>query len=290
MYLKITMKTNIILSIVIVSTVLFTSCSNEQDEKNTNAELVKKAKIEVDTTDVFASEKYDFMLPQPFALVSSFENVNLKYDVTRMNAPENVENYNSEGKKILNFGVYITDLVFSIIHEKPQSSLNYFNTVKEMADHIGMGSIFTQESLADSIEKNIANREKMEYLLIDVHEKSQEYLESNEMRLLASIQFAGAWSEGMFLATREIPLKNREAFVTSITDQMSLARIAIEGIEEYKERDIDLEVVLGKIKSIKAKYDDFEAVKNGKGAPQLTDEDLTVLQKAFDDLRSTITQ
>ncbi len=284
------MKTKRSLSLTIVSAVLIASCSNEPDEKNNNAEIVKKAKIEVDTTDVFSSEKYDFMLPQPFALVSSFEKVNLKYDVTRMNAPENVENYNSEGKKILNFGVYITDLVFSIIHEKPQSSMNYFNAVKEMADRIGMGSIFTQESLADSIEKNIADREKMEYLLIDVHEKSQEYLESNEMRLLAGIQFAGAWSEGMYLATREIPKDDRDGFVASVNDQMSLARNAIEGIEEYKERDMDLDVVLGKIQSIEAKYNDFEAVKNRKAVPLLTDEDLAVLQKAFDDLRSTITQ
>jgi hypothetical protein len=168
--------------------------------------------------------------------------------------------------------------------------MNYFNAVKQMADRIGMGSIFTQESLADSIEKNIANREKMEYLLIDVHEKSQEYLESNEMRLLAAIQFAGAWSEGMYLATREIPSDNREAFVASVTDHMSLAKNAIEGIEAYKERDKDLEVVLEKIKSIKTKYDNFEAVKNAKGLPQLTDDDLAVLQVEFDNLRSTITQ
>ena len=146
------MKINIYLPIAIVSVAIFASCSGEQNEKSDKSDIVKKAKIEVDTSDVYTSEEYDFMLPQPFALVSSFENVDLNYDVTSMNDPKNVQNYNSEGKKLLNFGVYSTDLVYSIIHIKPQASMNYFNAVKEMADKIGMGSIFTEESLADSIE------------------------------------------------------------------------------------------------------------------------------------------
>lgn len=288
--IKTLMKINIYLSLAVAAAAIISSCSGENNEESNKSDIVKKAKIEVDTTDVYTSEEYDFMLPQPFALVSSFERVDLDYDVTSMNDPANVDNYNSEGKKLLNFGVYSTDLVFSIVNDKPQESMNYFNAVKEMADKIGMGSIFTEESLADSIEKNIANREKMEYLLIDVHERSQDYLENNEMRVLAAIQFAGAWTEGMYLATRAIPSDDMDTYRAAVADHMSLAKNAIEGIEAYKEREEDLNMILENLKSIKEKYDNFDAVQNAKGLPELTEENLIVLQKEFDKLRTSITQ
>jgi hypothetical protein len=285
------MKTSLLLPFYLVIALIMFSCSSdESNEKKDSSDIVKKAKIEVDTSDVYTSSDYDLMLPQPFALVSSFEHVNLEYDGTRMNDPENVKNYTSEGQKLLNFGVYSTDLVYSIIHEQPQASMNYFNAVKNMADKIGMGSIFTQEALADSIEKNIADREKMEYLLIDVHERSEEYLESNEMRLLAAIQFAGAWSEGMYLATRDISEEKVEKLGVSIADHMNLAKNAIKGIEAYKERGEDLDEVLNEIKSVKNTYESFDSVKNSKGLPKLTFEDLNTLQKEFGKLRTLITQ
>tara|TARA_B100000508_G_scaffold138385_1_gene134378 strand:- start:62239 stop:63099 length:861 start_codon:yes stop_codon:yes gene_type:complete len=285
------MKTKFILPISLIGVASLFSCSSEENQENTkdNSEIVKKAKIEVDTTDVFTSEEYEFMLPQPFALVSSFENVNLVYDVTHMNNPENVEKYNTEGKKLLNFGVYSTDLVYSIIHDQPQQSMNYFNAVKQMADKIGMGSIFEEEALADSIEKHIADRNVMQDLLIDVHERSQDYLVTNDMRMLAAIQFAGAWTEGMYLATRDISPDILKELGASVADHMSLAKNAAEGIEAYKKREQDLDEVLQKINSIRDTYDSFDSVKNAKGLPELTMEDLTTLQKEFEELRTLIT-
>lgn len=286
------MKIKLIFPSAMILAASIVGCSSEENSKDQkdNSDIVKKAKIEVDTSDVYTSEEYDFMLPQPFALVSSFERVDLNYDATHLNNPENVKSYSSEGDKLLNFGVYSADLVYSIIHEQPQASMNYFNAVKNMADKIGMGSIFAEESLADSIEKNIANRERMEDLLIDVHERSQEYLESNEMRLLAAIQFAGAWTEGMYLATREITSDNIESLAVSVADHMSLAKNAIKGIESYKDRGEDLDAVLKKMKSIQNTYSSFDSVKNAKGLPKLTEKDLKVIQEEFDALRTLITQ
>lgn len=284
------MKTRIFFASLVSSVVIVSACtSDDQSGDENKSDIVKKAKIEVDTSDVFTSEEYDFMLPQPFALVSSFENIDMQYNAMYMNPPENTANYTTEGEKLLNFGVYSTDLVYSIIHEQPQASMKYFDAVRTMADKIGMSSIFEQESLADSIEKNIADREEMEFLLIDVHERSQEYLENNEMRLLAAIQFAGAWTEGMYLATRNADKADITMISASIHDHMSLSKNVIDGLSAYTDRGEDLDAALNKIKAIKANYEDMESVKNAKGLPVFNNEELASVKTAFEELRTLIT-
>ena len=265
---------------------LLTACDTT-DTNIGNADL-KTPIIEVDTTDVYSSEEYDFVLPTPYALVTSFQKAGMEFDASRMNDPKNVERYNTDGVQLLNFGVYSSDLVYSIINDQPQSSINNFNAIKSLADKIGMGRIFNEEDLALNIEKNIADREKMEDLLIDLHEKSQEYLENNQMRVLAAIQFSGAWVEGMYLATFNIEKKDKNKLSHHIVDHMNLLKNAIKGLEAYKDRGEQTNKVLTEMKDLQATYDGFDSVKNAKGFPELTIEEMTTVSSMIHSIRETI--
>lgn len=266
---------------------LITSCSN--NEENTKApELKKTAIIEVDTTDVYTSDDYDFVLPRPFALVSSFENAGLDFVASRMNDPKNIEKYTTDGKQLLNFGVYSSDLVYSIISDQTQASITNFNAIKNLADKIGMGSIFNEEDLAKQIEDNISNREEMESLMIDVYERSQEFLENNDMRILAAVQFSGAWFEGMYLATFDVDKKDKIKLSHTIVDHMNLLKQAIKGLESYKERGEDTAEVLAQMKELQSTYKAFDSIKNAKGFPELSPEEIKIVTAKIHEIRELI--
>lgn len=266
---------------------LITSCSN--NEENTKApELKKTAIIEVDTTDVYTSDDYDFVLPRPFALVSSFENAGLDFVASRMNTPKNIEKYTTDGKQLLNFGVYSSDLVYSIISDQTQASITNFNAIKNLADKIGMGSIFNEEDLAKQIEDNISDREEMESLMIDVYERSQEFLENNDMRLLAAVQFSGAWFEGMYLATFDVDKKDKKKLSHTIVDHMNLLKQAIKGLESYKERGEDTAEVLAQMKELQSTYKAFDSIKNAKGLPELSPEEIKIVTAKIHEIRELI--
>src|SRR5690554_5958921 len=265
---------------------LLTACDTT-DTNIGNADL-KTPIIEVDTTDVYSSEEYDFVLPTPYALVTSFQKAGMEFDASRMNDPKNVERYNTDGVQLLNFGVYSSDLVYSIINDQPQSSINNFNAIKSLGDKIGMGRIFNEEELALRIEKNIANREVMEDLLIDLHEKSQEYLENNQMRVLAAIQFAGAWIEGMYLATFDVEKKDASKLSHYLVDHMSLLKNAIKGLEAYKDRGEKTDNILTEMKDLQSTYNELESIKNAKGFPQLTIEEIIVVSNKIHKIRKSI--
>ena len=274
------------LTLLGASLLIITSCSNNEGDSANN--LKKTASIEVDTTDVYTSNDYDFVLPRPFALVTSFESAGMDFVASRMNDPKNIEKYTTDGKQLLNFGVYSSDLVYSIISDQPQSSITNFNAIKGLADKIGMGSIFNEEELALKIEKNIADRDAMEGLLIDVYERSQDYLENNEMRVLAAIQFSGAWFEGMYLATFDLDKKDKSKFSHTIVDHMSLLKHAIKGLEAYTDRKEDTNEVLTKMKELQATYSGLESIKNAKGFPELTIEEIKIVTKKIHEIRNLI--
>ena len=283
------MKSLTKISILLFSLGFLYSCNNEEPKTENNTTKKKTGVIDIDTTDTFTSDEFEFILPRPFALAASFEEAGMTYDETRMNSLDNLDSYKTEGKQILNFGVYSTDLVYNITNDQPQYSMKYFNGLKTLADRIGMGRIFTEDELALKIEQNIADRDKMEELLVDVHEASQEYLQNNQLRFLSIIQFAGAWVEGMYLASFDFDQKDQKIISNKIVDHMTLLNNIVKGISLYEDRDEDLQNVLDALTDIQTTYNDYESVKNADGMPTLTSKEINVFKNKIREVRKLIT-
>ncbi|MGM0478525.1 MAG: hypothetical protein ACQERC_04810 [Bacteroidota bacterium] len=276
------------ISVVLLSIGIMVACNDEEKNTNNNTAKKKKGVIDIDTTNTFTSDEFDFKLPQPFALAASFEEAGMTYDESRMNSLDHLDNYMTEGKQILNFGVYTTDLVYNINNEQPQYSMKYFKGLKTLADKIGMGRIFTEDELAIKIEQNIANKEKMEELLFEVHEASQEYLQNNQLRFLSVIQFAGAWVEGMYLASFDFDQKDQNVISNKIVDHMTLLNNTVKGIQSYDDRDEDLQKVLDGLMDIQSTYNNYDSVKDAEGMPKLSKEEINTFKEKIQTLRAEI--
>lgn len=274
-----------------ISLAMLFSCS-EQEAEETQSKEVKKAVVEVDTTDVFSSDQYEFVLPRPFALAANFEEAGMKYDKERMNPVENMSKYKTKGDQLINFGVYSTDLVYNILNDQPQQTMVYFKALKELAEKFGMGSIFSEDELALKIEENISDRSVLEDLLVDVHERSQEFLQDNDMRYLSAIQFSGAWVEGMYLASFDFVEKEPSEVSHKIVDQMSLLRNALKGLNAYPNKDESIKNTINALEKLQETYNNFDSLKaNGAtGIPDLSGDEIKEIAKQIQKIRTIITK
>lgn len=263
------------------------SCSSEDAQVADDGPV--KRTIEIDTNVVFESERFEFILPQPFALITSFEEVGLTYHPDRTNPVENVSEYTTRGDQLINFGVYSADLIYCIINEQPQQSILYFNAMKTLAEKFGMGAVFTENELAIEIEKNITNRSTLEGLLIDVHERSQEYLEDNQLKYLSAIQFSGAWVEGMYLASFDF-ISGKSDVGPKLIDQMSLLKNTIIGLQMYEDRDVEIDAILNELKAFEAIYANFDSVKSAtvNEKPTLTKQEIKIIAEKIAAIRNLI--
>jgi hypothetical protein len=266
---------------------LFVGCTNTPDHTSVDPKTI----IEVDTNDVFGSDRFEFVLPRPFALAASFQEAGLSYDPERINSLENISNYTTKEGQLLNFGVYSTDLVYLILNEQPQQTMLYFNALKKLAEEFGMGSIFTEDELALQIEANIADRIALEELLVDIHERSQEFLEDNDMRYLSAIQFAGAWIEGMYLASYDFSAKDPIEVGYKINDHMTLVNNTIRGLQLYENPDAAIEQVLAGLKELELLFSSFPSVQStkNKAFPQLSTAEIQAFIDKVREIRYQIT-
>ncbi|MDH4471197.1 MAG: hypothetical protein QE487_01240 [Fluviicola sp.] len=275
------------LSIPIVAGALFLSACGGGD-------ATKKDQPTVDVTvdDQTVSDDEDFMLPQPISLAHAFKNAGLTYVSGKTNPISNKDSYSKKIDQLLNLGVYSTDLAYCAINNKTQEARDYLSAVQSLGTKVGLESVFSDKSLIEKFDKNLGNQSALEELIYDIQDKSDAYLQDNDLRYLAAVEFAGAWAEGMYLGIDDTR-KNVKGLSVAIVDQMTLLRNTIKGLESHPSQDARLKAVIGMFQDVLTTYEGFETVKKaGKNAnfksPELTTEEFDSLASKIVSLRNGI--
>lgn len=265
---------------------LLISC-NETEEPT--VEVVETPTINVDTTDVFGSDEYEFKLPNPIQVASSFKGAGMTYQEGKTNPTSNLDNYVTKSSQLLNFGVYSADLAYCVSNGQTQTSRDYLTAVEKLANKFGMGSVFSDAEMIEKFDKNIGNQEILEDMLIDIQEKSEEYLEDNDMRYFAAVQFAGAWIEGMYLGAEDIVNKPQEELKYAMLNQMTLLNNTIRGLEAYPNEDEKISAVLANLKELQDMFNSFESVKaKPTGVPDITVDEASQMATMIKEIRASI--
>lgn len=263
------------------------SCNGSEEKKE------KTAKVIVETENEFNSDDYDFVLPQPISLAKAFQAAGLKYTPGATNPASNKKNYQSKVKQLLNLGVYSTDLAYSAINEKSQEAREYLKAIQELGNAVGLKPVFSDKKIIEKFDKNLNNMEMIEDLIYDIQERSEEYMDDNDIRYLSVVQFAGAWVEGMYLGIKDIEQHPESNLPVTIVDQINLLKNIVKGLKTYPTSDEVLSTVIKKLEDIQATYDSFGSVKSAAESstfvsPKLSPEEFRNLAAKIKDLRSYI--
>jgi arabinogalactan endo-1,4-beta-galactosidase len=265
------------------------SCNSSTEEKKIDTKVI------AETENSFNSEEYDFVLPQPVSLAKAFQASGLSYYSNLTNPTSNLSYYNEKVKQLLNLGVYSTDLAYCAMNGKSQEARNYLSAIQTLGNSVGLKPVFSDKKLVEKFDKNLNNMEAVEDLIYDIQERSEEYMQDNDIRYLSVVQFAGAWTEGMYLGIKDIEKsksKNNNLSIT-VVDQMNLLKSIIKGLKTYPTSDRILTEVLEKLNDVSTKYESFESVKKATEgdvfvSPKLSNEEFDKLADKIYALRTFI--
>ncbi len=275
------------LSIPIVAGVLFLSACGGEEAANND-----QPTVDVTVDDETASVDEDFILPQPISLAHAFKNAGLTYVSGKTNPVSNKDKYSKKIDQLLNLGVYSTDLAYCAINNKTQEAREYLSAVQSLGSKVGLESVFSDKTIIEKFDKNLGNQSALEELIYDIQDKSDAYLQDNDLRYLAAVEFAGAWAEGMYLGIDDTR-KNVKNVSIAIVDQMTLLRNTIKGLESHPSKDERLKAVIGMFQDVLDTYEGFETVKKANKnanfkAPELTVEEFDTLSGKIVSLRNGI--
>lgn len=269
----------------VAALMLLSSCGGESTEK-------EQQKVEVTVEDQAVSDDNDFILPQPITLANALKNAGLTYTAGKANPVDNKDKYLKKIDQLLNLGVYSTDLAYCAINNKTQEARDYLSAIQSLGTKVGMESVFSDKALIEKFDKNLGNTEALEELIYEMQDKSDAYLQDNDLKYLAAVEFAGAWAEGMYLGVDDTRKKQSDMSV-AIVDQMSLLRNTIKGLENHPSKDARLQEVIGSFKDVLTTYENFASVKKANAnknfsTPVLTDDEFNRLASKIVSLRNGI--
>ena len=260
------------------TTLLMTQCGggNEDVINNTTEETVNtnqevSPRIEIDTTDY----DYEFVPPSPIQIASILRKANMPYEDGLTNPTENADNYASQYKQSLNFGVYACDLAYCVTNNKSTEAAEYLKTVKKMSAKVGLSAVFDNESLIKRFENNIGNQDSIMSLLFDIQMLTDDYIQDNELRDLSVIYFTGAWVEGMNIGTHTIVGNTDHKISVLLSEQMTIAESIIRGLRAVENPSNDLVDLTDHIEEVVDAYHNLWSVKKEGENIEYLDVELT---------------
>lgn len=275
---------------LLMTVILFVSCnSNVENDK-------QKISVEADIDNKFKSEEFDFVLPQPISMAKAFQASGLSYSPTLANPATNKSKYSTKVKQLLNLGVFSTDLAYCAINGKAQEARDYLKAIQELGNNVGLKPVFSDKKLVDKFDKNLDNMEAIEDLIYDIQERSEEYMDDNDIRYLAVVQFSGSWTEGMYLGVKDLEnKKDTDKISVTLIDQINLLKNIIKGIKTYPTSDETLNKVSSMLSDILSSYENFESVKIANASqtfvsPKLSASEMKTLSQKVITLRNYIVE
>ena len=256
---------------------LMIQCGGNEDvidntnKSTVNTSQVVSSSIEIDTTDY----DYEFVPPSPIQIASILRKANMPYEDGLTNPTENADNYASQYKQSLNFGVYACDLAYCVTNNKSTEAAEYLKTVKKMSAKVGLSAVFDNESLIKRFENNIGNQDSVMSLLFDIQMLTDDYIQDNELRDLSVIYFTGAWVEGMNIGTHTIVGNTDHKISVLLSEQMTIAESIIRGLRAVENPSNDLVDLTDHIEEVVDAYHNLWSVKKEGENIEYLDVELT---------------
>jgi hypothetical protein len=260
--------------------------------------------VSFDSVDTVSVHLQDIVseLPKSTDVPYIIQNTGADYFPGLCNDAASVNRYtNTTAKAALNLGVYITDLGYHCVYTKTQESLNYFKSVQNLTQSLGLSSAIDR-SLVERFEKNINQTDSIVYLVNDASQKTNAFLLNNQQEHLSALVFAGTYIEGLYLSTGIIENypndglsdEQKNQILVNITklvleQKATLAKV-IRLLEKVKNNQ-DANDLLSQMKTLEEVYADLnveQQIKENKGAALLSNQNLQAIGKKVKEIRASI--
>ena len=267
------------------------SCAEKNEKEINLTNEVVQAEVKMSEYDTI--ENYEFVPPSTLQVASIFKKAGLIYNAKLTNSRKKVEDYSSKFEQSLAFGIYSSDLTYSVVHEKYDQAADFLKTLRILGNKIGLETVFNSEDLIERFDRNIGIQDSIIDILIYVQDNTDKYIEENGKVDLSVIYYTGAWVEGMYLGANTIMEDENRKTGVLISEQMTIAEILLEGLEHIKGKDDEILDLIDTIRDLVSTFHELESVKNIRNQVDYVDfslskEEASLISSKIIELRETI--
>ena len=277
-------------SLIVAFCVALVACSSEGGD-NQSEEITD----ETQTEEAMDEGTAHYNLPSPLQIAQIFKRSGLIYLEGIVSSERQPSKYTSNASKALNLGIYSADLGYCVVNKQSQEALDLMKLSRELADALGMLSVFDENRFAERFEANLGNEDSLIYIIADLQMESDFYLEENELKHISAIAFAGAWIESLYIGSQVAKQKDDVNISDKISEQMSILDKIVKVLGAYRDKDAAVAGIEADLKSVEDIYNAIPAVKNydeenAEEPLKLNDEDISGISSKIAELRAKYIQ
>jgi hypothetical protein len=146
------------------------------------------------------ASKVVYNLPSPSEMAEILHGTNAIYDVEILSNPKAEGQYNTDVTRALNMGVYFADLSFTSMFDYPQQAMLFMSAAQGLSEELDIVGIFN-EDLMMRLEENLSDKDSIMEIVSNTYMETDYYLQENDRSVVAKSILAGAWVEGLYIAT-----------------------------------------------------------------------------------------
>lgn len=230
------------------------SCSEGESANKTSGEAAPEATVKTTNAErIKQSKPSKYVLPSPMEIASLIQKTGINYTEGTLNPTERVEFYTTNYTKALNLGVYGADLGLILVFDQTQDAINYFTTVKTLAEELGVLSAFPQ-TLINRVEANLGNRDSLLNIFGSAFADADMYLKENERNSVSALVLAGGWIEAIYLSTKFGDDGKNESIIERVGEQQKSLDVLVEMISQYKNDGDGYAVLYAQLEDLKATF------------------------------------
>lgn len=175
------------------------SCQSNSDQQP--AQPPVKAGIDsLQAARIKELEKIFFSIPSPVEMSSLIKEKGYSFDVSKLNASENVSKYTGEVKQAVNLGVYGADLSYAAMFDQKQVTMEYFASAQKLAKQMGVDGALTTE-IIERLDRNQESRDSLLKITSEAYADLNGYLKENQRIEISALVVAGGWLEALYLSS-----------------------------------------------------------------------------------------
>jgi hypothetical protein len=267
----------------IAASLIFAACGSESTkEESITAPIEDSVVTELETQEI------TYSLPSPLQIASIFKKSGLKFKAGITSKMMDPAKYTTNINKSINLGVYSADLSYAVLNKQNQEAMTYMKLSRQLADNLGMGSIFDQGNLSKRFEKNLSNDDSLAYIIAELQMVTDMYLDENDQQEVTSIVFSGAWIESMYIASKVFEKGKDKSLNNKLAEQMTILGSIINALKAEEKKDPAISGLIADMTAVKDIYDELPSVKNNPEASDDIEKELTLTDEEVSQLTTKI--
>ena len=186
-------------------------------------------------TNINDKESVFFLLPLPGEILETVSHLNIKYNPELLSSAKNKDKYIGSKSQALNLGVYVTDMAYAALFNRPAETVEYIEAIQSLSSEIGISSnIF--ETLIIRAKANTGKIDSLVSISNESFSSMLDFLETGGMESTIAQITAGSYIESLYIVLQSI-----DEFSEDDEFQMILTNLKYP-FENLKERAKSLEL------------------------------------------------